>query len=132
MLIPPNEWSRPFVMYTYRTSRGIRTSFQDLLNILSAKLLQRRTGLLRRRLFELVWAPLTDVDLTESYAEIKYKAPAEHLLTRLTILLNRPDFVFMAECAWGQLTPSIGLIGILNECLECVLLSRSWCMLHLE
>ena len=92
----------PFVMYTYRTSRGIRTSFQDLINVTSAKLLQRPIRLLLGQQVELERASLTDdaLELTESYAEVKHKASAEHLLTRLAVLLTGPDFVFMAESAW--------------------------------
>ena len=38
------------------------------------------------------------LELTESYAEIKHKAPAEHLLTRSAVLLTGPHLV----CSWRE------------------------------
>ena len=58
--------------------------------------------------------------LTESYAEIEHEASAEHLFVGTSI--SHSCSTSKASCSLksglGRFTPSIGLIGILEGCVE--------------
>lgn len=59
--------------------------------------------------------------LTESYAEIEHEAPAKHLFVGTSIsnsLFDKRSFALLLKSSLVRLTPSIGLIGILEGCVE--------------
>ena len=56
--------------------------------------------------------------LTESYAEIEHKAPAEHLLYEISHHIRQARLRIYAGERVARLTPSIGLIGILKDSIE--------------